>query len=136
MENLIKLSDDQLWQKINERHLERGGIYKVIVVNDAKPVIINRFLGNDSSGLIYLGKANSFLDRVIGLKKTISENFKSKSHIGGRRYNSNINIAKKFPFTNLYLELIEAQNPIIMERELLKKYFDEFGEVPPLNAVL
>jgi hypothetical protein len=39
----------------------------------------------------------------------------------------------KFPAENLYIELIPTDNPIELEKTELKKYFDKFGELPPLN---
>lgn len=134
-ENLLQISDYDLWTKIYNGFQTKGGVYKIISVQNGKRTQINRFLGSDPDGVLYIGKATSFIDRVINLKKSISPEFGGSSHICGRRYKANPNIAQQFPFCNLYLELTQSDTPEELERELLKNYCKLFGEVPPLNAV-
>ena len=134
-ENLLQISDCDLWTKIHNTFQNKGGVYKIISVQNGQRTQIKRFLGNDLEGVLYIGKATSFIDRAINLKKSISPDFRGSSHICGRRYKSNPNIALQFPFCNLYLELILSENPGGLEREFLNKYCLVYGEVPPLNAV-
>ena len=133
--NLLQLADKDLWNKINAQHQIRGGVYKIIAVQNGQRVTINRFLGSDHSGVLYIGKATSFLDRVIDFKKTISPDYNGQAHICGRRYKSNPSIAIKFPFDWLHLELTESDKPEELERKYLIEYAATYGEVPPLNAV-
>jgi hypothetical protein len=133
--NLLQLSDKELWNKINSHFQKKGGVYKIIASQNEKRISINRFLGSDASGTIYIGKANSFLERVIHLKTSIAPDYNGSAHICGRRYKSNPNIAKKFPFDTLFIELIESEKPEELERKLINEYAEQFGEVPPLNAV-
>jgi hypothetical protein len=132
---LIHLADSGFWNTINDQHQITGGIYKIIAIQNGQRIPVNRFLGTDNSGILYIGKATSFVDRVINLKKSISPDHKGSSHICGRRYKSNPNIAKKFPYDILYIELIPGDNPQELERNLLAEYVTTFGEVPPLNAI-
>ena len=134
-ENLLLFTDNDFWKLINERHSVKGGVYKIIAVRDGKRVPINRFLGADNDGILYIGKATSFIDRVIDLKKSISPDYNGTAHICGRRYKSNPKIAKFFPYDILHIELIETDNPEELERKLLREYSSVYGEVPPLNAI-
>jgi len=129
-----QLSSIDLWREINNDFQQKGGAYKLLLKNNTKTVPINRFLGTDDSGILYIVKANCYLDRILALRKTIDPNLKSKSHICGRRYNKNEKIKEQFPYANLFIQLIEDQYPEIKERELIDDYFNRFGEVPPLNA--
>lgn len=129
------LGDDNLWNQINDNHESNGGVYKLIAKENNAIRPINRFLDTDNEGVLYIGKATSFLDRVINFKKSISPKYYGSSHICGRRYKENPNIAKKFPFEQLHIFLIQSDNPKKLEEEELKIYRDKYGEVPPLNAI-
>lgn len=135
MDNLLHIADINFWKCINERHQTKGGVYKIIAVRNDQRQPVNRFLGTDNSGVLYIGKAASFIDRVIDLKKSISSDYIGSSHICGRRYKSNPNIATKFPYDILFVELIPSEMPDELERKLITEYTLIFGEVPPLNAV-
>ena len=133
--DLIQIKAESFWNRIHERHGEQGGVYKVIAFQDGQRVTIHRFLGQDADGVLYIGKANSFVKRVIELKKSISPDYDGDSHGCGKKYKSNPRIAAKFPFEILYMELIENNKPGELEKEYLKDYEKTFGEVPPLNQV-
>jgi hypothetical protein len=133
--SLFQISDHTFWDAIHNRHSSRGGVYRVIAVENGKRISINRFLDTDHDGVLYIGKAVSFLDRVIALKKSVLPDYRGSSHICGRRYKANPNIAKKFPVENLFVELIETENPAGVEKKMISEYADRFGEVPPLNAI-
>lgn len=130
---LIAIADINLWNKINEHFDNRGGIYKVIAVKDDVPVTINRFLGSDKDGVLYIGKALSYLDRVINLKKSTAPKYKSSNHEFGVRYKQHPSIKIHFPFETLYVKLEQSDTPDEYEYTELRKYFDTFGELPPLN---
>ena len=127
-----RLSDQELWGKINEDFGSKGGTYKLCYKENGKVRVIGRLLGEDSDGILYIGKAVSFLERVIELKKDPS--YKTDTHICGRRYNKNKKIQMSFPYRNLFIQLSGHDNPEEKEKELLHEYFNRFGEVPPLNA--
>jgi hypothetical protein len=135
MENLLLLGDKELWKLISDQHGRTGGVYKIIAARDGLRIPVNRFLGTDNEGVLYIGKATSFLDRVIDLKKSISVDYHSTAHICGRRYKSNPKIAVSFPYDILHLELIQSDHPEKLEKELLAEYAKQYGEVPPLNAI-
>ncbi len=132
--HIYQLSDPELWDKINSNFQAKGGVYKLIAIKKNVPVMIGRFLNVDQNGVLYIGKAESFIDRVIQLKKSILSTYKGSGHICGRRYKSTPSIAQKFPDDILYVELEFAHNPSELEKQYLMQYFEKYGEVPPLNA--
>ena len=127
--NTLSLSSEMLWDEINNEHAQSGGIY---ILKTAKPV--NRLLGTDHRGILYIGKANSYVNRVIDLKKSIAPQYNSSAHICGRRYKSNPKIVEAFPYQSLEICLEPTNNPEFIEKVILMHYFREFGESPPLNA--
>lgn len=129
-----KISDEELWYKIESDFAKNGGIYKLSCLdNNDQTIGINRLIKTDQNGILYIGKTTSFLDRVITLKKSISPDYNSDSHECGVRYKCSDLIKTKFPFQNLILELKTYQNIHSAEKELLNNYEFEFGELPPLN---
>tara|TARA_R110002124_G_C8713226_1_gene495084 strand:- start:54 stop:470 length:417 start_codon:yes stop_codon:yes gene_type:complete len=129
-----KISDSQLWYRIESDFGENGGIYKLFCFDDNNEVIeTNRLLKTDLNGILYIGKATSFLDRVINLKKSISPDYYSENHECGIRYKNSDLIKSKFPFQHLGIELNGYEEIHLKEKELLDNYEQEFGELPPLN---
>ncbi|MBL7974323.1 MAG: hypothetical protein JNJ85_05395 [Candidatus Kapabacteria bacterium] len=135
MENLIQIADAEFWHIINQRYQSSGGVYKVVAVENGLRIPVSRFLDTDDTGVLYIGKATSFIVRVINLKKSLSPEHHGKSHKFGMRYKSLLNIAKQFRFEMLYIELIQSESPALLEKQLLQDYLNKFGEVPPLNAI-
>jgi hypothetical protein len=124
-----------MWYEINNEFGDSGGVYVLKCINESNnlPITINRLLAHDEQGILYIGKANCFTDRVAELKKSISPDYSSGSHECGSRYKNNENIQKAFPYKNLHIELIGSENPRQTESELLQEYETTFGELPPLN---
>ena len=129
-----KLSSENLWNDINEKFSENGGTYSLHWLDgELKPVKISRLFGIDEEGILYIGRAISFLDRIITLKKTLI--YKSSGHIAGRRINSVKIILNKIPIDNLYVSLNQTDNSITDEKLLIKTYEENYGELPPLNRL-
>jgi hypothetical protein len=131
----------QLWHQINMPGVV-GGVYKLhcFTSDDHQDVIpVNRVLGTDNEGVLYIGKADCFLDRVIELKKTIlpESEYKTDTHICGRRYWTKIhkNFRIKFPVKRLCVSLVKSDTPEKSEKEELEEYCMKFGEIPPLNRM-
>ncbi len=135
-QDLILFSSKDFWTLIHQRHGEKGGVYKVVAMREGVPVPINRFLNIDKNGVLYIGKANSFIARVADLKKSISPDYVGTAHDCGIRYkNAEIpKIAEMYPYSILHIELIQDENPGFLEKKLLLAYKMEFGEAPPLNV--
>ncbi len=80
-----------------------GGAYLLISLKNKKRRIIGRFLQPDPEGILYIGKADNYLKRVIDLRKNLSPEYRSKAHTCGRRYKSIPAIAVEYSFTELYV---------------------------------
>lgn len=134
MENFISFEIHKLefWDNINSKFEKKGGIYRLYCVdNNLNRVKIDRVLKSDINGILYIGKASQFLDRVITLKKSLSPLHKSENHECGVRYKNHF--WEKFPYEKLWIELVESLDINQLEKELLSNYEKEFGELPPLN---
>lgn len=132
--HIFQISNDNLWNLINDHFGNGGGVYKIIAMNENKPTAINRFIGIDTTGVLYIGKAASFVKRVITLKKTLLPGHTDTNHKVGKVYKKHPIIAAHFPLENLYVELQADDNPKNLESILIDEYFKKYGEVPPLNA--
>jgi len=139
----FKIESEEFWQKIENNVKEtglEGGVYRLHCLKDPEGdevIPIQRCMGEDNEGILYIGKANQFLNRVIDLKKSLLPNYKTKSHVCGLRYNNDAhaNFRDAFPIERLCVTLVSDQNPKRMEEELLFKYCKKFGETPPLNSL-
>ena len=129
----FKISNDSFWNDINEQHSVNGGVYKVIATENKKPIPISRLLGKDNEGVLYIGQTISFLDRVIELKKSTAPKYVSSNHEFGFRYKEHPSIKINFPYDKLFIDLQPSNKPDELEKEELKKYYEQFGELPPLN---
>jgi hypothetical protein len=130
----FQISNPKFWNKINDQFQDTGGIYKLILANESgTPIPINRLLKKDKQGILYIGKALKFLDRVIELKKSLSPDHYSQNHECGVRYKRLLK--NQFEFQNLWIELTQSENIDEMESEQLLAYENEFGELPPLNRI-
>lgn len=131
------ISSKSMWEEINRDFSSKGGIYFLKCAGEPaeakNPIVVNRLLKPDLNGVLYIGKATSFLKRVADLKKSISPEYASSSHECGVRYKSNTSIVEKFPFEKLYVELVFSENPRETELQSILNYEIEFGELPPLN---
>ena len=126
----------ELWEDIDRAFGDVGGVYKLFCRVGNKRKSISRLLASDESGILYIGKADSFKDRVINLKKSISPKHKSSSHECGVRYKSSDQIKAQFPYEQLWLELTHSDDANKLEKEELSTYEKQFGELPPFNRVV
>lgn len=129
----LKISDTEFWNSINKEFSNGGGVYKVIATDSEKPVAIQRLLDIDTEGVLYIGKATSFLERVIFLKTSTDPDYESSNHEFGVRYKKHETMKTKFPYDKLFVRLEASDKPDNLESEALKNYHDKFGELPPLN---
>lgn len=132
---MISINNPNFYDLMFQQFENRGGVYKIIAVRNDSIIPINRFLGTDVEGRLYIGKASSFIKRVGILRRTILPNYSPKGHICSRRYKGAVKIAEIFPFTDLHIKFFPDNNPRELEKKLLNGYYQTFGEVPPLNAV-
>lgn len=131
----IRLADEKNWHQIDAAFGNGGGIYRLYATQNGQPIPVPRVLGNDAAGTLYIGKADSFLNRVIELKKSCLPNYLTASHKAGVRYKNHPGLQARYPLEDLMVLLAEVQKPAETERQALDLYIAQFGEVPPLNAI-
>jgi hypothetical protein len=112
-----------------------AGVYRLIA-SDIKghPISISRVCGEDRSGTLYIGMAESLEVRVNELRKTLRpEMWKGGRHGAGLLLRRTDKMRSRFPNEHLSTTWALADDPWDVEAELIKSYVREFGEGPPLN---
>lgn len=133
--NEFQIAHKEFWYQIEESHKTGGGVYVLFSKENGVRKPIPRLLEIDSEGKLYIGKADSFLDRVIMLKKSLSPDHISTGHECGVRWKIHKKIQERFPYESLHVALYPTDDPRGLESTMLKKYEKQFGELPPLNRV-
>ena len=110
------------------------GVYKIIgLEKNGQASKINRCLGIDAEGTIYIGKAVDLQRRLTNFKKGVFPQWTGQGHIAARRYNK---IQNKFPPERLAvrIEIFESDEIAkAAERRALDSYVEKYGDNPPLN---
>lgn len=129
--DFIKLNDAKFHLNIPQE----SGIYFIFsICENGNPMIINRVLKNDSKGLLYIGKSKNLNERLRMLYRVSHpELYKANAHTFGKNYNNSIGLQEAFPLKTLALKYYLTKDYSGLETSELEKYFQEFGEVPPLN---
>lgn len=119
----------------NDEGFLNSGIYKLKwYESDLKtPKSVNRLFGNDNTGVLYIGKSENLKSRLGVLVNLINFTSKSGKHSMGRRFQATKILSENINPKHLKFEISPCLNPRIEESIQLKKYVDEFGELPPLN---
>ncbi len=113
------------------------GIYRIFLCTmDGDPIGIQRLIEFDPSGLIYVGSSenNSIQYRLKCFLHSMDVTRKQNNHSGGLKICNNPNLHRFLEKKQLRFDFIVKNEARNLERELLKSYRDEFGEVPPLNG--
>ncbi|WP_282055672.1 hypothetical protein [Maribacter luteus] len=131
-----RIMDKDFWYQIERDFPTGGGTYELFCKDENQDIIpVNRLLGKDTNGVLYIGKAKNFLDRVITLKKSISPDYISENHECGTRYKLSDGIKKSFPYEGLHVKLTYSQHERELELVKFNEYLGKFGEYPPLNRI-
>ncbi len=128
--NLIKLSEYRFWNNLPET----GGVYYILSCKGKKRNKINRVLGVDNEGILYIGKSDYLKERLRMLWRVLNPKLKATAHTFGQKYNESKKLKKLFPMDSLFIDFKTSKKPKYLESKLLKRYFDKFGEVPPFNS--
>jgi hypothetical protein len=109
------------------------GVYKIYWIREEIAQNIHRFLGTDNSGLLYIGQAiGSVQGRLNNFRLTAFGG--SSNHSGGKKYKNIHKINSMIKPFEIFFEVSYCSNPRKVEELELKKYKEQFGEVPPLNG--
>jgi hypothetical protein len=103
---------------------------------DGDPIGIQRLVDIDHSGLMYIGSSenNSIQYRLKCFLHSMDITRKQNNHSGGLKICNNPNLQRFLENKQLRFDFIVENEARNLERELLKSYRNEFGEVPPLNG--
>lgn len=128
---------------IDTKNVEsRPGVYSIY----APDFTCGRLLGQDSTGLLYIGKSNNlqrrlnYLRSACKLEKDISPNKRGEIHVFGKTLfnliESKIDFLELNPQlnpNNFIIEFSYTDNFSEVETKQLNEYLLLFGEVPPFN---
>ena len=127
---IISLAENNFWKQIPES----GGVYFIYSLNNNIPIKLDRVLGADEEGVLYIGKSENLRERLRMLWRVLNPKLKATAHTFGTKYNNNKKLREAFPLNSLYVSFRITTNPKTLESELLDKYFSNYGEVPPFNS--
>ena len=127
---LISIVEKGFWKRIPES----GGVYFINSYNDNNLAKLNRVLGQDEDGILYIGKSENLRERLRMLWRVLNPKLKATAHTFGTKYYNNKKLEEAFPLKSLYVSFRITTKPKILESELLDKYFSKYGEVPPFNS--
>lgn len=127
---------DDFWQKRAASFSQNQQVVYIIncsqgLDGDGKR-LIQRVLGDDEGGALYIGMASN-VGRLVQLLLSIRDGNDGKSHAVGIRYRSNPRFRVAFPLELLRIRLLSCHDARALEASLLEEYESEFGELPPLN---
>lgn len=126
----ICLAEDNFWNHIPKC----GGVYFIHSYNNQIPIRLNRVLGTDEEGVLYIGKSENLRERLRMLWRVLNPKLKATAHTFGTKYNDNKKLREAFPLKSLYVSFRITNEPKSLESELLDIYFSKYGEVPPFNS--
>jgi hypothetical protein len=113
------------------------GIYRLIGLDDANmPAVLNRLLGQDHTGTLYIGcegKNFAVRSRLTKLVRSLRDYRYNDEHGAGYRLRSHPILSQRFPKSRLAITWHYTNECKLAEDCLLDAYFTSFGDLPPLN---
>jgi hypothetical protein len=113
------------------------GIYRLIGLDDANmPAVLNRLLGQDHTGTLYIGcegKNFAVRSRLTKLVRSLRDYRYNDEHRAGYRLRSHPILSQRFPKSRLAITWHYTNECKLAEDCLLDAYFTSFGDLPPLN---
>lgn len=114
---------------------EQPGVYKLFSLNENDtPKHLQRVLGTDTAGILYIGKSNNLRDRLRMLWRVLNPDYNTRGHTFGVNNNSILIIREAFPLDTLAIDFEVQHDFHNYETLVIENYRQEFGEVPPLNG--
>lgn len=133
----LTLPNDEFYKQISPKYFQNnGGVYvlRSYESDEITPISIPRCLGNDSFGILYIGKASKFTHRTGDLARAFEKKYKQEKHDCAVRYNSNTAWNDIYPKKYLKISFFISDSPKDLESKFLESYISKYGEVPPLNS--
>ena len=135
----FRILDKDFWKQVDDAVNEKPGIYKLFCLNEKGPVPVPRIAGVDNDGILYIGKSENgaLRSRLGSLKKSLDTSYTDRStHSAGSRYHFQSDIRKNYPLEGLFVSILSTDSQSEagkLEKEELKFYQKQFGELPPFN---
>lgn len=131
--NASFLGDLSTWPG-RDRLNDTPGVYRIIVLSkNGKPKPVSRAGGRDQDGVLYIGRSLYLRRRLNTLRRMLFEGV-PRGAIAGLTYKASPPIQSVAPPSQLAFRFEHFADCNAKERELLRRYFKKFGEVPPLNG--
>lgn len=129
------------WGAISEPTHHNGfAVYAIRLLKNHMVIPINRFLGTDTEGLLTLGMTTNLESRrrqfIQGLKKGYGHSSANLIFILMRDSPAFANLVPEPEYQIAYRIAESNAEARKLESEFTKKYFNRFGECPPLTSVL
>ena len=133
------MSSLRTWRNIKEDADYKGvGVYWIRLTDlKESPFCISRFLDKDKDGILQIGSSKDIVKRIKLFRG--AANGKKYSHSAGKRFSFVKKLTffkkryKRFEIHYAFKKLQNENEAKKEEEKLLKRYFKDFGEVPPLN---
>lgn len=122
---------------VNIQDLDTPGVYRVFLFDSkGKPCTINRFIGSDSSGLIYIGAAEktTIRYRLNAFLRSMDAAYRQDNHSGGKKIANSDRLREYIQDHRLFFSAEYCEYAKDKEFNALKEYVRDYGEVPPLNG--
>ena len=129
------------WRAISEPTNHNGfAVYGIRLLNNHVVIPINRFLGTDTEGLLTIGMTTNLESRrnqfIRGLTRGYGHSAANLIFILKRDSPEFTNLAPEPEYQIAYRIAESSAQARKLESEFTKKYFNSFGECPPLTSVL
>jgi len=142
-----EMLDEEFFLAPQEHEVELDGIYFLVAtLSDGHSKPIGRALGTDAEGVLYVGRSGAkqgrrLFDRLKEFWVTANGLRRKDSHSAGTRYKNCLLWEMKYPLERIKVvwRTMPHATPkklIAAESREIRKYFNKYGEVPPLNASL
>ena len=120
----------------SDTNIDVPGVYQIYIQDNNKPLIINRLLKQDDSGLIYIGAAEktNIHYRLKCFLNSKDPDRRQNNHTAGNKILHQVKLQKLIDQNKLFYNFITTKEAKKLEKSLIRKYINEFGEVPPLNG--
>ena len=116
------------------------GVYQIRCAPGGMPIRVNRIMGPDPDGILYIGQSERLRSRIRTFWRAAKSDIRSTRtphppHSGGITY-AVCRYAEKFPLDGLQVRWAQVKDSKHIEGGLLAWYVEKFIDGPPLNLNL
>jgi len=137
----FSLYDNEFISKVAEQVGDLPGTYVLLWEYQGTPKRIQRLLGIDPEGILYIGKTEKrIVDRVSSLQRAILNNCSNTQALPNPTGHKALSkkffrIRKGVNSRELFVRIyVLEKSPLEDESRRLEEYASKYGELPPLNS--